>query len=70
MVIRAFAQRVEVADDAVYLKENKNVLLRMLIAKKEGTTAGIGAPGFVPKWRIAWDSNIYAEIIGWRSATP
>jgi len=32
--VRAFAQRVEVADDAIYIKGNKNTLLRTLVATK------------------------------------
>lgn len=51
--VRAFAQRVEVADDAIYLKGNKNVLLRTLIATKGGKSAGTGVPGFIPRWRRA-----------------
>ena len=55
--VRAFAQHVEVADDAIYIKGNKNVLLRTLVATGRGKTAGIGVPGFIPKWRREWDSN-------------
>ena len=44
--VRAFAQRIEVADDAIYLKGNKNVLLRTLVATKGGCSltpdTGIG----------------------------
>ncbi len=53
--VRAFAQRVQVADDAIYIKGNKNVLLRTLVATKGGKTAGIGVPGFIPKWRTGRD---------------
>ncbi len=49
--VRAFAQRVEVADDAIYIKGSKGTLLRTLVALKGGKSAGIGVPGFVPKWR-------------------
>ena len=55
--VRAFTQRVEVADDAIYIKGSKNVLLRTLVATTGGKTAGIGVPGFIPKWRKRWDSN-------------
>ena len=55
--VRAFAQRVEVADDAIYIKGNKTVLLKTLMATKGGKSAGIGVPGFIPKWRRGWDSN-------------
>ena len=55
--VRAFAQRVEVADDAIYIKGSKNVLLRNLVAAKGGKSAGIGVPGFIPKWRRRRDSN-------------
>ena len=55
--VRAFAQHIEVADDAIYIKGNKNILLRTLVATKGGKTAGIGVPGFIPKWRMGWDSN-------------
>ena len=44
--VRAFAQRVEVADDAIYIKGSKGALLRTLVAAKGGKSAGIGVPGF------------------------
>jgi site-specific DNA recombinase len=49
--VRAFAQHVEVADDAIYIKGSKSTLLRTLVATKGGKSAGIGVPGFIPKWR-------------------
>ncbi len=55
--VRAFAQRVEVADDAVRIMGSKNTLLRTLVAAKGGKSAGIGVPGFIPKWRRGRDSN-------------
>ncbi len=55
--VRAFAQHVEVADDAIYINGSKNTLLRALIATKGGKSAGIGVPGFIPKWRTERDSN-------------
>ncbi len=55
--VRAFAQHVEVADDAIYINGNKNTLLRALIATKGGESAGIGVPGFIPRWRRGRDSN-------------
>lgn len=54
--VRAFAQRVEVADDAIYIKGNKNTLLRTLVATKGGKSAATGVPGFIPRWRRGWDS--------------
>lgn len=51
-----FAQHVGAADDAIYLKDSKNVPLRTPAATK-GKTAGIGVSGFVPKWRDARDSD-------------
>ncbi|MBN9062135.1 MAG: hypothetical protein BGP06_05215 [Rhizobiales bacterium 65-9] len=53
--VRAFAQRVEVADDAIYLKGSKSTLLRTLVATKGRKTAGTGVPGFIPRWRKGWD---------------
>jgi len=38
-------------DDAIYVKGSKAALLRTLVAAKGGESAGIGVPGFVPKWR-------------------
>ena len=55
--VRAFAQHVEVADDAIYINGSKNTLLRTLIATKGGKSAGIGVPDFIPRWRRGWDSN-------------
>ena len=39
------------SDDAIYIKGTKGTLLRTLVALKGGKSAGIGVPGFVPKWR-------------------
>ena len=55
--VRAFAQHVEVADDAIYINGSKNTLLKALIAAKGGKSAGIGVPGFIPRWRRERDSN-------------
>jgi len=55
--VRAFAQRVEVADDAIRIMGSKNTLLRTLVATKGGKSAGTGVPGFVPKWRAMRDSD-------------
>ncbi|MGQ3673983.1 recombinase family protein [Xanthobacter sp. TB0139] len=55
--VRAFAQRIEVADEAIYIKGNKNTLLRTLVATKGGKSAETGVPGFVPKWRRKCPSN-------------
>lgn len=54
--VRAFAQRVEVADDAIRIMGSKNTLLRTLVASKGGKSAGTGVPGFIPKWRSERDS--------------
>ena len=55
--LRALAQRVEVADHEIRIMGNRTNLLRTLVAAKGGTSAGIGVPTFVPKWRSGWDSN-------------
>ncbi len=55
--VLAFAQRVEVADDAIYIKGNKNTQLRTLVATKGGKSAATGVPGFIPRWRRDRDSN-------------
>ena len=55
--VRAFAQRIEVADDAIRIMGSKNTLLRTLVAAKGGKSAGTGVPGFIPKWRRRRDSN-------------
>ena len=55
--VRAFAQRVEVADDAIRIMGTRSTLLRTLVAAGGGKSAGIGVPGFIPKWRRGWDSN-------------
>ena len=47
---RGYAQRVEVADDAIPIMGSKNTPLRTLAAK-EGKSAGTGVPGFILKWR-------------------
>ncbi len=52
--VRAFAQHVEVANDAIYIKDSKSTLLRTLVATKGGKSAGTGVPGFIPKWRRGW----------------
>ncbi len=57
--VRAFAQHVEVADDAIYINGSKNTLLKALIAAKGGKSAGIGVPGFIPRWREGRDSNYW-----------
>lgn len=54
--VRAFAQRVEVADDAIRIMGTRSTLLRTLVAAGGGKTAGIGVPGFIPKWRREGDS--------------
>ena len=55
--LRAFAQRVEVAEREVFIKGSKDQLLRTLSAIGGGKLAGFGVPTSVPKWRTGWDSN-------------
>jgi len=55
--LRAFAQRVEVAEGEVRIIGSKNDLLRTLVAVSGGKSAAPGVPSFVPKWRRGWDSN-------------
>ncbi len=55
--LRALAQRVEVADDAVRIMGSKTELLRMLSSGNVRPSAAIGVPRSGPKWRRGWDSN-------------
>ncbi|MFD2236851.1 hypothetical protein [Aureimonas populi] len=56
--LRAFAQRVEVADDEVRVIGSKSGLLQTLVAASSVESAGIGVRSFVPKWRARKDSNL------------
>ncbi|WP_186400653.1 recombinase family protein [Stappia sp. P2PMeth1] len=64
--LRALAQRVEVAEGEVRIMGSKSRLLQTLVAG-----SGVNSvPTQGLKWRTGWDSNIYAEVIGLRLATP
>ena len=56
--LRALAQRVEVADDAIRIMGSKTELLRTLIAGQVRQSAATGVPRSGLKWRTGWDSNI------------
>src|SRR3546814_10675546 len=55
--LRALAQRVEVADDAIRIMGSKTELLKTLIAGQGRQSAAIGVPRGGLKWRTGWDSN-------------
>ena len=55
--LRAFAQRVEVAEREVFIKGSKDELLRTLAAIGGGKLAETGVPSSVLKWRRGRDSN-------------
>jgi len=55
--LRAFAQRVEVAEREVFIKGSKDELLRTLTAIGGGKSVDSGVPSSVLKWRMEWDSN-------------
>ena len=55
--LRAFAQRVEVADKEVRIMGSKSDLLHALVAASSVETAGYGARSSVLKWRTGRDSN-------------
>ena len=55
--LRALAQRVEVADDAIRIMGSKTELLRTLAGGLVRQSAAIGVPRGGPKWRRGWDSN-------------
>lgn len=52
--LRAFAQRVEVAERQVFIKGSKDELLRTLVAIGGGKSAETGVPSSVPRWRREW----------------
>ena len=56
--LRAFAQRVEVADGEVRIMGSKSTLLRMLAASSGVKPATSGVPSSVLKWRALQDSNL------------
>jgi hypothetical protein len=55
--LRALAQRVEVADDAVRIMGSKTELLRTLFTENGRLSAAIGVPRSGPKWRRGWPRN-------------
>ena len=55
--LRALAQRVEVADDAIRIMGSKTELLRTLIAGQVRQSAAVGVPRSGLKWRRERDSN-------------
>lgn len=56
--LRAFAQRVEVADDEVRIMGSKSELLQTLVAASSVESAAIGVRSSVLKWRTRHDSNV------------
>lgn len=56
--LRAFAQRVEVADDEVRIMGSKSELLQTLVAASSVESAAIGVRSSVLKWRTHQDSNL------------
>ena len=55
--LRAFAQRVEVAEREVRIMGPRNEFLRLLRSSNGVATAANGVRTFVPGWRRGWDSN-------------
>ena len=55
--LRALAQRVEVADDAIRIIGSKTELLRTLAGGQVRQSAAVGVPRGGLKWRRGWDSN-------------
>jgi len=56
--LRAFAQRVEVADHEVRIMGSKSKLLRALVAASSVESAAFGVRSSVLKWRTRQDSNL------------
>ncbi|HEY0122500.1 MAG TPA: hypothetical protein VGC14_12205 [Rhizobium sp.] len=56
--LRALAQRVEVADDAIRIMGSKTELIKTLIAGQGRQSAVIGVPRGGLKWRDERDSNL------------
>ena len=57
--LRAFAQRVEVADKEVRIMGSKSELLQTLVAASSVESAAIGVRSSVLKWRTQEDSNLW-----------
>lgn len=55
--LRAFAQRVEVAETEFRIMGSKGELLRTLTAVSSGKSAAIGVPSLGLKWRSGCPSN-------------
>lgn len=55
--LRAFVQRVEVADDEVRIMGSKSELLQSLVAASGGETAAFAVRSSVLKWRALGESN-------------
>ena len=55
--LRAFAQRVEVADTEVRIMGSKSELLRTLVAASRGKSAAFGVHSSVLKWRATSEQN-------------
>ena len=68
--VRAFAQHAEIADDAIYIEGSKKHPIEDAGSHQRRKVGGNRRSRFLPKWRTGWDSNIYAEVIGLRLATP
>lgn len=62
--LRALAQRVEVADDAIRIMGSKTELLRTLAGSQVRQSAAPGVPGGGLKWRCGRDSNWHCVAIG------
>ncbi len=56
--LRAFAQRVEVADDEVRIMGRKSDLLQSLVTASSGESAAFAVRSSVLKWRTRHDSNV------------
>jgi DNA invertase Pin-like site-specific DNA recombinase len=56
--LRAFAQRVEVADNEVRIMGKKSDLLQSLVAASSGESAAFAVRSSVLKWRTRQDSNL------------
>ncbi|MCJ8507939.1 recombinase family protein [Rhizobium lemnae] len=59
--LRAFAQRVEVADDEIRIMGTKSELLQTLVAASSVESAAIGVRSSVLKWRTRRDSKTFRE---------
>jgi len=60
--LRAFAQRVEVADTEVRIMGSKTELLRTLVAASSGKSAAFGVHSSVLKWRALLNKDGHRNI--------